>query len=161
MGGSVFTIQGQMVEIPLQSPGKLNIFQFCPYVSTYPSLKSGTPTPIKILFSKLTRIDLSSHKVYSLEVESCIFSKHLELGDVLLHFYSNWQKNTWLSWLPYKSGFINFNILETSKDRPNTPPSLNLLEQRVYKLVGGLLSPLDNVVESKDLRSGRVKRLIN
>ena len=38
--------------------------------------------------------------------------------------------------LPYKSGFINSNILETSKDRPNTPPSLKLLEQRVHELVG-------------------------
>ena len=65
----------------------------------------------------------------------------------------------WLSWLPYKSGFISSNILETSKDRPDTPPSLKLLEQRVHELVGGLLQPppLDNVVASKRLRSGRVK----
>ena len=53
--------------------------------------------PIKILFSKLTRIDLSSHKVWSLEVESCNPSKHLKLGDFLLYFYSNWQQSTW--WL--------------------------------------------------------------
>ena len=46
----------------------------------------------------------------------------------------------WLSWLPYKSGFINSNILETSKDSPNTPLSLKLLEQRVYELVGGPLN---------------------
>ena len=59
-----------------------------------------------------------------------------------------------LSWLPYKSGFIDSNILETSKDRPNTPPSLKLLKQRVHELVGGPLNPpLDNVVGSKDLRS--------
>ena len=38
----------------------------------------------------------------------------------------------WLSWLPYKSGFINSNILETSKDRPDTPPSLKLLDQRLW-----------------------------
>ena len=43
----------------------------------------------------------------------------------------------WLSWLPYKSGFINSNIFETSKDRPNTTPSLKLLEERVDELVGG------------------------
>ena len=41
----------------------------------------------------------------------------------------------WLSWLPYKSSFINSNILETTKDRPT--PSLKLLEQRVHELVGG------------------------
>ena len=66
----------------------------------------------------------------------------------------------WLSWLPYKTGFISSNILETSKDRPNTPTSLKLLEQRVHELVGGPLNPLpplDNDVGSKDLRSGRVK----
>ena len=43
----------------------------------------------------------------------------------------------WLSWLPYKSGFIYSNILETSKNGPNTPPSLKLLKQRVHELVGG------------------------
>ena len=43
----------------------------------------------------------------------------------------------WLSWLPHNSGFINSNILETSNDRPNTPPSLKLLQQRVHELVGG------------------------
>ena len=65
----------------------------------------------------------------------------------------------WLSWLPYKSGFINSNILKTSKDRPNTSPSLKVLEQRVHALVGESTeppSPLDNVVGSKALRSGRV-----
>ena len=31
--------------------------------------------------------------------------------------------------------------METSKGRPNTPPSLKLLEQRVYELVGGPLKP--------------------
>ena len=46
----------------------------------------------------------------------------------------------WLSWLPYKSGFINSNILEISKDRPNTPPRLKLLQQRVHELVGGPLT---------------------
>ena len=60
----------------------------------------------------------------------------------------------WLLWLPYKSGYINSNILETSKDRPNIPPSLNLSEQRVHELVGGRGS-LNNVVVSKRLRSGR------
>ena len=67
----------------------------------------------------------------------------------------------WLSWLPYKSAFINSNILETSKDRPNTPQSLKLLEQRVHELVGGPLTPpLDNVVGSKELRSGKVELIM-
>ena len=57
----------------------------------------------------------------------------------------------WLSWLPYKSGFINSNILETSKDRPNTPPSLKLLEQRVHELVPPPPPPLDNVKGAKTL----------
>ena len=62
----------------------------------------------------------------------------------------------WFLWLTYKSGVINCNILETSKDRPNTPPSLKLSEQRVHELVGGSTDPppppLDNVVGSKALR---------
>ena len=60
----------------------------------------------------------------------------------------------WLLWLPHKSGYINSNILETSKDRPNSPPSLKLLEQRVHELVGGR-GPLNNVLVNKRLRSGR------
>ena len=56
-------------------------------------------------------------------------------------------------WLPFKNGFINSYILETSKDRPNTSPSLKFLEQRVYELVEGSAEhPLDNVVGSKRLR---------
>ena len=66
----------------------------------------------------------------------------------------------WLSWLPYKPDFINSTILETWEDIPNTLPSLKLLEQRVHELVGGALNPpLDNVVGSKRLRSGRVKSI--
>ena len=69
-----------------------------------------------------------------------------------------------VSRLLFGKGRVNSNILETSKDRPNTPPSLKLLEQRVHELVGGPLNPpppppLDNVVRSKKLRSGRVKLL--
>ena len=67
--GDVITIQGQMVKIPLQSPGKLGIFQFCPYCSTCSSLKSGRPTPIKIIFSKLTRTQLLLHKVKVLKLK--------------------------------------------------------------------------------------------
>ena len=71
----------------------------------------------------------------------------------------------WLSWLPCKSDFINSTILETWKDRPNALPSLKLLEHRIHELVGRGSTenpsppppPLDNVVGSKRLRSGRVK----
>ena len=38
----------------------------------------------------------------------------------------------WLSWLPYKSSFINSNILETSKDRPNTPTKFKVIRAKVY-----------------------------
>ena len=64
----------------------------------------------------------------------------------------------WLSWLLYKSSFINSNILETSTDRPNNPPSFKFLEQRVHELVGrgSTEPPLDNGVGSKMLRSGSV-----
>ena len=86
----VITIQGQMVEgIPLQSPGKLSIF---PVLSLFFHLS------IKILFSKLTRIDLLPHEVWSLEVENCGLRRHLKLEDFLLHFYNNWHKSTyWLN----------------------------------------------------------------
>ena len=70
--GGVLTIKGQTVKIPLQSPGKLSIS---------PSLKSGRPTPIKIIFSKLTRTDLLLHNVKGFEVENCLFRKHLKLGN--------------------------------------------------------------------------------
>ena len=69
----------------------------------------------------------------------------------------------WLSWLTYQRDFINSTISETYEDIPNTLPSLKLLEQRVHELVGGWESteppPLDNVVGSKMLRSGRVNRV--
>ena len=80
--GDVLTIQGQMVEISLQSPGKLSIFLVLFLSSTCPSLKSGTPTPIKILYSKLKWIDLSSHEVYILEVENCGLREHMQFGDL-------------------------------------------------------------------------------
>ena len=79
--GDVLTIQGKMVKILLKSPGKLSIFQFCSYFSTCPSLKSGRPTLIKIIFLKLTRTDLFFHKVWGFEVENCGLRRHLKLGD--------------------------------------------------------------------------------
>ena len=47
----------------------------------------------------------------------------------------------WLSWLPNNSGSINYNVLETLKDRPSTPTSLKILQHRVHGLVGGPLNP--------------------
>ena len=52
----------------------LSLFSICA------SVKSGMPTP-KILFLKLTRIDLLTHKVQSLDVENCGLRKHLKLGN--------------------------------------------------------------------------------
>ena len=49
-------------KISFQSPGKLSIFHFCPYFHLC-SLKSGRHTPIKIIFSKLTRTDLLLPKI--------------------------------------------------------------------------------------------------
>ena len=125
------------------------------------------PIPIKILFSKLTRIDLSAHKVYSLEIKKCSLRKNLKFDVFWLPFSIMAKEHLviqWLSLLPYKSSFINFNIFETSKDRPNIPPSLKFLEHRVYVLVGGALNQpphhhhhLDSVMGSKRLRTGRVK----
>ena len=64
----------------------------------------------------------------------------------------------WLSWLPYKSSFMNFDIFETLKDSLNTPPSSKFLEQRVHELVGVHCPPPppDNAAGSKRLRSGKV-----
>ena len=67
----------------------------------------------------------------------------------------------WLSWLPWKCDFINPTIFKDLERLPNTLPSLKLSEQRVHELVGGSLTlpppPLDNIVGSKRIRSGRVK----
>ena len=54
--------------------------------------------------------------------------------------------------------------MDTSKDKLSIPPRLKLLEQMVHELVGeggrggegGTEPPLDNVVGSKRLRSGRI-----
>ena len=79
-----------MSNLKLSRPGVKNLeiehFQFCPYFSTCPSLISGTPTSIKMLLSKLTRIDLSPHKVKNLDVENCSLRKHLKLGKFLTTF---------------------------------------------------------------------------
>ena len=65
--GDVLTIQGQTVKFPFKCRA---FYHFCPYFSTCPFLKSGRPTPIKIIFSNLLRTDLLIHKVYVFEVEN-------------------------------------------------------------------------------------------
>ena len=113
----VLTIQGQMVKIPLQSPGRLGIF---PVLSLFFHLslpKISQAHPIKILFSKLTITDLLLHKVWGFQVKNCGFRKHLKLGDCFMAFLLEIAKKhlvaEWLSWLPCKRDFINSTILET------------------------------------------------
>ena len=91
-----------------------------------------------------------------------LFQEEFENGGFSTKFLQSLEEKylvaEWLSWLPYKSGYIISKILEISKDRPNTPPSLKWLQQRVHELEGrvDLPPPLDNVVGSKRLKSGRV-----
>ena len=57
----------------------------------------------------------------------------------------------WLSWL-YESSLINSYILETSKGRAITLPSLKFLEQRVHELVGdGSTTPQTTLQGAKGL----------
>ena len=61
--GDVLTIQGHTVK---NSPSKLWEIEHFPVLPLFfhlPSLKPGKTTPIKIIFSKLTRTDLLRHKV--------------------------------------------------------------------------------------------------
>ena len=62
-------------------PLEIEHFPVLALFSTCPSLKSGTPTPIKILFPKLKRIDLLPHGVESLQIKKCSLRKHLKLGN--------------------------------------------------------------------------------
>ena len=82
----------------------------------------------------------------------------MKIGDFRLHFYNNWQKST--LWLNSCHGHHTraVSLILTFWRLRKTPPSLKLLEQRVYELVGGPLNPLslDNVVGSKRLRPGRI-----
>ena len=79
--GGVLRIEANIVKIPLQSPGKESIVTVVSLFSTRPSLRSGRPTPINIIFSRLTRIDILLNKVYGFEVENCGHKKQLKLGD--------------------------------------------------------------------------------
>ena len=57
--GDILTIQGQVVEIPLQlilKAWEIEHFPVLSLFSTCLSIKYGKPAPIKSLFSKLPRI---------------------------------------------------------------------------------------------------------
>ena len=117
----VLTMEGQTVEIPPQSSGKLSIFPVLSLFSICPSLKSGTPTTTKSIFSKLTMKDLLSHQAYSLQVKNCGLREHLKLDDFDYIFTINGKKHLVVEWLSW------------SKDRPNAPRSLKMLEQRIHE----------------------------
>ena len=55
-------VSGTNLKISPQIPGKLDNFPVLALFSTCPSPKSGFPTPIKIIFLKLPRIELGSFK---------------------------------------------------------------------------------------------------
>ena len=78
-------------------------------------------------------------------MQNYILVKHLKLGVFWLHLSIIGKKKhlviEWLCLLPYKSSFINSDILESSKDRPNTPTGLKCLEERVLALLGGSHRP--------------------
>ena len=61
--GAILTIQGQTVKVPFSKPWEVQHVQVLSYFSTCSFLKSGKPTPIKIIFLKLTTTDLLLHKV--------------------------------------------------------------------------------------------------
>ena len=148
-------------ESPPSTSWKVEHFSVLALFSTCPSLRTGTPNPIKILFSKLTKLGLSVHKVWSHEIKNCSLRKHwnwVVFGYIFsiigkksrwwLNGYHGYQKQKW---------FINSNILETLTDSPKSPPSLKFLEQRVHQLGGGIHLPSNNIVRSKKLWSGGVK----
>ena len=60
-------------------------------------------------------------------------------------FLPNWEEKhlviEWWSWLPDNSGFMNYNVLETSTNSCSTPPSLKIVQQRVHVFVGDALTP--------------------
>ena len=115
--GAVLTIQGQTVKIPLQSPGKLNIF---PVLSLFFHLslpKFWQAHPHKNYIFKINKdrsitsqsLGFWSWKLWTQEA--------FEIGWFLTTFLQEMAKKQlvveWLSWLPYKRNFINSTILET------------------------------------------------
>ena len=124
-------------EIFRQSSGKLSIFPVLAYFSTCSSLKSDTPTPIKILFSKIYKDKSISHKVWRLYIKGGSLWKNLKMGVFLLQFSILSKKNLvieQLSWLSLISDVTNATCFETLRDSPNNSPSLKFLVQRIDDL---------------------------
>ena len=57
------SFQGKVRTIAPDFPGKMTVFQFWPYLSACPSLKSGFPTHTKIIFLESAIIGLFARKV--------------------------------------------------------------------------------------------------
>ena len=134
-----------MVEISFQSPRKLSIFHFCPYFFHFSLSKIWQAHPHNSFVFEINK----DRSIISQSLECCILKLWSQEVFEIWSFFTTFLEEIakkylvveWLSWLPYKSGFINSNIFETSKDRPNTPPSLKLLEQTVHELVRGSTEP--------------------
>ena len=61
--GGLLSFQGKIGTIAPDFPGKMRVFQFGPYFSACPSLKSGFPTHAKIIFLESAIIGLFARKV--------------------------------------------------------------------------------------------------
>ena len=68
--------------------------RFCPYLSTHPSLKSGTPIPTKITFLKLTRQEVSCHKRFVCYLLNVSYDRTLKMGCFLVKSCQTIHKNT-------------------------------------------------------------------
>ena len=80
---------------PPQSPTKLRIFSSFSLIFPLESLESGTPTPIKVSFLKLTKISLSAYKVWSHELDNFSLMKHLKLGVLGRYFQQLAETNSY------------------------------------------------------------------
>ena len=63
--GGLLSFQGKLKETAPDVPGKMTFFQFWPYFSTCPSLKSGFPTQTKIIFLKWAITGLFAGKFHN------------------------------------------------------------------------------------------------
>ena len=80
--GDVLTIQGQMVKVPFQSPGKLGIF---PVFSLFFHLslpKIWKAHPHKNYIFKINKDRSITSQSLEFEVENCGLRKHFKLGEL-------------------------------------------------------------------------------
>ena len=113
--------------------------------------------PIQSFVFKINKDRSIISQSLQFQVKNCGLKKHLKWGDFYHIFTKSYRKahgGRMVGIVTYNSGFINYNILKTSKDRSKT---------RVHEFVRGPLNmpppPLDNAVRSKQNRSGRVKHI--